>query len=106
MIRDLFRLTGYVSRQRYLAVGVALFALKYTLDMSLTRVVFHRPWGWFPYLDPIGEFHSLTRIVSHRPWSWFPGLDLLGFQGLMVAGWYFALRCSPSHCLSSGSERS
>jgi uncharacterized membrane protein YhaH (DUF805 family) len=63
LIHDLFRLTGKVSRQRYLAVGLVLFALKYALDYWLTAVVFHRPWTWFPYLDPLREIHGLTGVM-------------------------------------------
>jgi len=48
VIRDLFRLTGKVSRQRYLVVGLVLFAVKYALDYWLTAVVFHRPWECSP----------------------------------------------------------
>ena len=48
MIRDLFRASGEVSRKRYLATGLILFAVKYALDYLLTAVVFGRPWQWFP----------------------------------------------------------
>src|SRR5260370_23457855 len=55
VIRELLQTTGEVSRKRYLATGLSLFAVKYALDYVLTAVVFHRHWRWFPYLDPLGE---------------------------------------------------
>jgi uncharacterized membrane protein YhaH (DUF805 family) len=64
VIRDLFRLRGKVSRQRYLVVGLVLFAVKYALDYWLTAIVFHRPWTWFPYLDPLRELHGMTGVMA------------------------------------------
>src|ERR1700680_2979084 len=64
VIPDLFRLTGKVSRQRYLAVGLALFAVKYALDYWRTAVVFRRPWTWFPYLDAFGELHGMRAMIA------------------------------------------
>jgi hypothetical protein len=58
VIADLFGLSGKVSRQRYLVVGLVLFALKYALDYWLTVILFHRSWTWFPYLDPLRELHA------------------------------------------------
>ena len=51
MIRELFQTTGEVSRKRYIANGLLLFAVKYALDFLLTTTLFHRNWRWFPYLD-------------------------------------------------------
>jgi uncharacterized membrane protein YhaH (DUF805 family) len=64
VIRELFQTTGGVSRTRYLATGLLLFALKYTLDFLMTSVVFHRPWRWFPYLHPLGEVRGLTSLMG------------------------------------------
>ena len=64
VISDLFRLTGKVSRQRYLVVGLVLFAVKYALDYWLTAVVFHRSWTWFPYLDPLRELHGMRAMMA------------------------------------------
>src|SRR5207253_3285274 len=62
--RDLFRLTGKVSRERYLAAGLLLFAAKYALDYWLTAIMFHRPWSWFPYLDPLREIHGMNAMLA------------------------------------------
>ncbi len=64
MIRDLFRLTGKVSREYYLAAGALLFALKYALDYGLTAAVFGRQWGWFPYLDPLREIRGVSAMMA------------------------------------------
>ncbi len=64
VIRELFQTTGEVSRKRYLATGLLLFAVKYALDYLLTAVVFHRPWRWFPYLDPLGEIRGLNALMT------------------------------------------
>ena len=64
MIRNLFRLTGGVSRSRYLLTGLALFAVKYALDFLLTTMVFQRQWRWFPYLDPLGEIRGLNALMA------------------------------------------
>ena len=64
MIRDLFRITGKVSREYYLAAGVLLFALKYALDYGLTAVAFDRPWTWFPYLDPLREIRGINAMMA------------------------------------------
>ena len=69
VIRDLFQLTGNVSRQRYLVVGLVLFAVKYALDYWRTAVVFHRPWTWFPYLDAFGELHGMRAIMVDRQYA-------------------------------------
>ena len=37
MIRDLFRLTGKVSREYYLAAGVLLFAVKYPVGVGVAE---------------------------------------------------------------------
>src|ERR1700688_1509650 len=74
VIRDLFRLRGKVSRQRYLVVGLVLFALKYSLDYWLTARLFHRPWTWFPYLDPLREIHGMTGVIGV---DWRYGLSML-----------------------------
>lgn len=62
MIRDLFRLSGEVSRRRYLVTGLLLFAIKYALDYALTVIVFGRPWRAFPYLSPLGEISGLSQL--------------------------------------------
>jgi uncharacterized membrane protein YhaH (DUF805 family) len=64
MIRNLFRLSGEVSRRRYLVTGLLLFAVKYTLDYLLTAIVFGRPWRSFPYLSPLGEIGGLSRLAG------------------------------------------
>ena len=64
MIRDLFRLKGEITRDRYLVTGLALFALKYALDFCLTTIVFHRDWSWFPYFDPLVEYHGLHALMA------------------------------------------
>jgi len=64
MIRDLFRITGKVSREYYLAAGVLLFALKYALDYGLTAVAFYRPWTCFPYLDPLREIRGINAMMA------------------------------------------
>lgn len=63
MIRELFQTTGGVSRKRYLATGLLLFAVKYALDFLLT-VAFNRQWRWFPYLHPLGEIRGLSALVG------------------------------------------
>jgi uncharacterized membrane protein YhaH (DUF805 family) len=80
VIRDLFQFTGKASRQRYLVVGLALFAVKYALDYWLTAVRFHRGWTWFPYLDPLrggmsGVMavdwpYSLSMLALALPFIW------------------------------------
>ena len=70
MIPDLFGLKGGVSRRRYLAAGLVLFAIKYALDFLLTAIVFHRQWRWFPYLDPLGELGGMRGIIrADQPYS-------------------------------------
>src|SRR6266566_5900760 len=70
VIPDLFGLKGGVSRRRYLAAGLVLFAIKYALDFLLTAIVFHRQWRLFPYLDPLGELGGMRGIIrADQPYS-------------------------------------
>src|SRR5439155_20201404 len=64
MIRYLFRLTGKVSRERYFAIGVLLFAIKYALDYTLATVVLHRSWTLFTYLDPLREMRGMSAMLG------------------------------------------
>src|SRR5437879_6164916 len=64
MIRDLFRVTGKVSRERYLVAGLLLFAVKYALDYLLSVFVLHSPWSLFPYLDPLREVRSMNAMMD------------------------------------------
>jgi len=64
MIRELFRLSGEVSRQRYLVTGLLLFVLKYAVDYLLTVILFGRPWRRFPYLSPLGEINVLSQLYE------------------------------------------
>lgn len=50
-VSALFRLEGIASRKQYLISGLALFSIKYALDLFAVSVVFHKIWLPWDYLN-------------------------------------------------------
>ena len=40
-----------LDRGAYFILGVGLFILKFNVDKLVSRMVFHRPWSFFNYLQ-------------------------------------------------------
>ena len=51
---------------RFFAIGIFLFAIKFALDHTIARVVFHQDWSIFNYLIPNEVFTIPTLPVSQR----------------------------------------
>jgi hypothetical protein len=52
---------GEIDRLPYLGLGVGLFTIKYSLDLFVANVFFHRPWEVWNYIFPGGiDVLSLT----------------------------------------------
>lgn len=79
---DLWHWEGRVKGSSYLVVGLVAFALKMSLDFTISRFAFHRPWTPLFYLRPFGTFvysfaqakpnaiYSMTMLLIALPFVW------------------------------------
>ena len=49
---DLYRYDGTIDRAPYFILGASLMSVKYLLDMSVSQMIFHRPWSFIDYFAP------------------------------------------------------
>jgi len=79
LFRRLWRLEGTVDRMTYATAGVVAFALKFSVDWTISRFVFHRVWTPLSYwrLTPlvgpsvITPAMFLTLFLVALPFLWF-----------------------------------
>jgi hypothetical protein len=58
--------TARIGRQRYLTAALLLAAIKYVIDCSLAKLVFHRGWSPWDYLISGTTFNSLMAAPNNR----------------------------------------
>ena len=63
---DLWRPSGTVDRGIYAWVGVVAFAIKHNLDRLVAALLFHRPWNFFNYWEPLGKARLGTLTSEDR----------------------------------------
>jgi hypothetical protein len=68
-LRHLWHLDGTIDRGTYAMVGVIGFALKHNLDRMVASFIFHRPWGFFNYWDPLGTSAESRACAATMPGS-------------------------------------
>src|SRR6266478_6915676 len=59
---NIWQWEGRVDRATYAAVGVAAFALKFSIDWVVVTRVFHRPWSSLNYWRPFGAISGVHAL--------------------------------------------
>jgi len=97
LFRRLWHLEGSVSRSTYALGGVIAFALKYAIDWSIARLIFHHDWTPLSYWRLVGIqsegrptlWMFLTLLIVSLPFLWFGmAMTLLRLRDAgLSAGW-------------------
>jgi uncharacterized membrane protein YhaH (DUF805 family) len=97
LFRRLWHLEGSVSRSTYALGGVIAFALKYAIDWSIARLIFHHDWTPLSYWRLVGIqsegrptlWMFFTLLVVSLPFLWFGmAMTLLRLRDAgLSAGW-------------------
>ncbi len=58
-----------LSGKAYLLIGLALFALKYAIDTTISLLMMHRPWSPWNYLSP-GAAFGIPSTQANLPIVW------------------------------------
>jgi uncharacterized membrane protein YhaH (DUF805 family) len=64
----IYRPDGTVDRLTYLTAGLALFSIKYVLDLLIAILFFHRSWTLFNYLVYPAQVARITEMPPDDRW--------------------------------------
>jgi uncharacterized membrane protein YhaH (DUF805 family) len=64
----LFSTRGTVDRGTYALVGLIGFAIKHNLDRIVATYGFHRPWGFFNYVEPVRDVGRIMAVHGEEAW--------------------------------------
>jgi uncharacterized membrane protein YhaH (DUF805 family) len=80
--RECWKWQGTITRERYAAIGLAAFLLKYLVDRIVAVGIFHRAWYPWSYFAPLGpgarvdalpadqQLFSLSMLLVAAPFIW------------------------------------
>jgi len=79
LFRRLWHLEGHVSRSTYALAGVIAFAVKFAIDWSIAKLLFHYDWTPFSYWRAIAidlgrrptPWMFFTLLIVSLPFLWF-----------------------------------